>query len=82
MAQVLVHEAQPVVAVLEAGPELERLACEPGAGAGIRVVVSPASDLISVDLPEPFWPTRAWISLSRTSRSASIRARVPPERLG
>ncbi len=40
MVQILMDEAQPVVAVLEAGPELERLAGEPGAGAGIGVVVA------------------------------------------
>src|SRR3954452_1432923 len=32
---------------------------------------------MSVDLPEPFWPTSAWTSPGRMSRDASMRARVP-----
>jgi hypothetical protein len=35
--------------------------------------------LISVDLPEPFWPTSAWISPGLMSSDASISARVAPK---
>ena len=33
---------------------------------------------MSVDLPEPFWPTSAWISPGLISSEASISARVAP----
>jgi hypothetical protein len=35
--------------------------------------------LINVDLPEPFWPTSAWISPGRMSSAAPISARVAPK---
>ena len=36
----------------------------------------PASTLISVDLPQPFWPTSAWISPARRSKSTLLSALV------
>src|SRR3954470_12651374 len=38
---------------------------------------APASTLISVDLPAPFWPSRQWTSPARTSRSTPSSARTP-----
>src|SRR5688572_11457713 len=38
---------------------------------------APASTLISVDLPAPFWPRRQCTSPARTSRSTPSRARTP-----
>src|SRR5215831_9336898 len=38
---------------------------------------TPARILMSVDLPEPFPPTSAWISPGCTARSTSTSARVP-----
>ena len=38
---------------------------------------APASTLISVDLPAPFWPSRQCTSPARTSRSTPSRARTP-----
>src|SRR5687768_12668971 len=37
----------------------------------------PVSTLISVDLPAPFSPTRAWISPGRRVKSTSLSARTP-----
>ncbi len=37
----------------------------------------PVRMFISVDLPAPFLPTRAWISPSRTSKETPSRARTP-----
>src|SRR5207247_6775446 len=37
----------------------------------------PASALIKVDLPEPFWPSNACTSPRRSSKSTSSRARWP-----
>src|SRR3954463_2993235 len=42
---------------------------------------TPASTLISVDLPAPFWPSRQWTSPARTSRSTPPRALTPGKRL-
>ena len=42
----------------------------------------PARILIRVDFPDPFWPSRAWISARRTSRLTSIKGPLPGERLG
>ena len=72
--EVLMDEAQ---AAGHAVPERERLAVEfgrePGSGAW-----KPARVLISVDLPDPFCPTSAWISPGRMSSAAAISARVAP----
>src|SRR3954454_20172467 len=38
---------------------------------------TPASTLISVDLPAPFWPSRQWTSPGRTSSSTPSSARTP-----
>ncbi len=38
---------------------------------------APEATAISVDLPAPFSPTRAWTSPARTSRSTDLRARTP-----
>src|SRR3990170_2621851 len=38
---------------------------------------APARTLMSVDLPAPFWPSSAWTSPDRTSRSTPSRARTP-----
>src|SRR5215213_3641685 len=38
---------------------------------------APARTLMRVDLPAPFWPSRAWTSPARTSRSTPSRARTP-----
>ena len=38
---------------------------------------APASTLISVDLPAPFWPSRQCTSPARTSRSTPSSARTP-----
>ena len=40
-------------------------------------VTTPAITLVSVDLPAPFSPTRAWISPSRKSKSTSSIAGTP-----
>jgi hypothetical protein len=42
---------------------------------------TPETILISVDLPEPFSPTRQWTSPARTSMSTSRSACTPPKTL-
>src|ERR1700722_2989429 len=42
---------------------------------------APLSTFISVDLPAPFSPTRAWTSPGRTSRATERKATVEPKRL-
>src|ERR1700692_2122793 len=41
----------------------------------------PASTLMRVDFPAPFWPRSAWISPPLTARSTRSSARVPGNRL-
>ena len=48
----------------------------PGSGCS-----TPEMILISVDLPEPFSPTRQWTSPARKDRSTSRSATTPPKRL-
>src|SRR5437763_16276744 len=42
---------------------------------------APLSTFMSVDLPAPFSPTRAWASPGRRSRSTPLRAAVGPNDL-
>src|SRR5213080_2901111 len=44
-------------------------------------LTAPLTTFISVDLPAPFSPTRAWTSPRRSSRSTPLRACVEPNRL-
>ena len=50
------HEAQPVVAVLQAGPELERLACDSGVRLAIAFRAMTASATV-----RPCGPTVSWV---------------------
>src|SRR5215471_19181581 len=43
--------------------------------------VAPVMTLMSVDLPAPFWPMRAWISPARMSKLTSSSAATPGYRL-
>src|SRR4051812_18293931 len=42
---------------------------------------TPVRTLISVDLPAPFWPIRAWTSPARTSKSTPASEWTPGKRL-
>ena len=43
--------------------------------------IVPEATFISVDLPAPFSPSRAWTSPAATSRETSVSARTGPKRL-